>query len=754
VTAALALAIAGGAVYVRNIAAERRRATDSEAIAERAQSSAEASLDELTLKHAQLLLTTDPSATIDSLATYHGADLNRANQIRAEAIGRGVALLRAVPHTNNVLWTEGTPTGAIISLSTDGTISQTSLDGTSIILARGVSRIGLSSYSPSRHLLAYACDPSDLCLLDILHHVRIPVASMLRGAHLAGVSFSPNGTLLAVMSQEAVLRILDITDPTQPALRLLKSINGGTDVTFLDDNIVVAGTTAGVEFVYTNGSSEPFAVPDGSYWNANASEHKLAIATTRGQALILEGSPLHITAQYNLCHGPIVGLRFIHGQPSVAYACREGAIGIWDLQQGTAVHRAQLDGHADLITVSTEGDYIVAAGGNGTVMVLDLYTNLAASYKGHGFRLTSITPPRREHPFLISADARGAVRAWPLPPRVARVATTLSTPFYTAIFDNTSTVVTATTWLPSLTTFSPSRGVRAIEGHEAYNIFLEQSNNGKTFATYGLNDLVEVWSSSTMTRSRLISTGQGSISQLHFISNTDVFVTSGNDGRLIRWAPSGEGAPIAQFNQPIEDFALAQATGSIVLGTVDGALWRTDAGGAVLPLRSGGPRITRILTLSDHWTVYIGYANGDVIAIDTRSWQQKPVLHASGAVKEIAFTEDSHTMAVATNDGAIHIGTLGGDASNSEVATWVTLGARVRNIALAPDGLLVASYTDGTIWLYSIPHQRWLCLPTGTADLGRVAMATSGNSAVALDMEGRLIWIDLEAARTSLDSIH
>jgi WD40 repeat protein len=740
--AVVALAVTGSLLFVRNIAAERDRADTSQETARRA-------LDELTLKHAQLLLTTDPSAALDALATYHGPDLDRANQIRAEATGRGISFLRALPHTDNVLWTQGAPDGAVFSLSIDGTIARTSHDGTSVVLARGVSKSGIFSYSPARHLLAYACDPSDLCLFDARHGVRIPVAALLRGASVIGISFSPAGTALAVMSQESV-RLLDVTDPAQPILKFTKVIEGGVNVKCVDDDVVAAANKAGIEFMRTSGSSESFSLPDISRWAASASEHALALATPNGQAVVLAYAPLRVAARADLCHGPVAGLPFIPGRRSIAYACRDGTVGIWDPQQGMVSPRAQLEGHADMITTSPTGDYIVAAGGNGTVTVIDLSTDLVASYKGHGFRLTSITPPTPAHPFLISADVRGAVRAWLLPARVARVVATSSSPFHTAIFDDQSSTVTATTWLPKLTIASPPTGARDVGPHESGNIFLERSSNGQTFATYGLHDLVEVWSSAAMTRTRVFSTGHGSISQLRFAGDTDDFITSGSDGRLVRWTPSGEHTLLTHFNQPIDKFTQALTAGVIVFSTVDGALWRTGSDGQVNPLRSGGARVSRIITLPDEHTVYAGYADGDVVAVDTRSWHHEVILHGAGAIREIAATADGHTIAVAANDGIIHVGIRRDDAPNPGAANWVALAARARHITLAPDGLLVASCTDGTVWLYSVPLRRWLCLPTGTVDLGRTGMLADGKAAVVLDFEGRLIWIDLEAARKLL----
>ncbi|HEX8106930.1 MAG TPA: protein kinase [Kofleriaceae bacterium] len=748
--AALAVAITGSLVYVRNIAAERDRADLSNEAARRAQAVAETSFDELTLKHAELLLTTDPSAAIDALARYRGSEVERADQIRAHAAGLGVALVRAVPHTDNVAWAHGAPDGSILSISLDGTIARTTRDGASSVVSRGASRQGISAYSPSRHLLAYVCNPSDLCLFDVEHGAAFGVAPVLRNASFEGVSFSPDGMLLAVISHEAVLRILDITDPARPALRFTRTVEGGLDIEFAGDDMVVVGRHGGIDFVRMDGAIERFSLPAILRWEVDTRRHELALGTSDGEGLVVSGFPLHVAAQAGLCHGPTADLQFVPGRRSVAYACRDGAIGTWDLESNTVLQRARLEGHADLIAASAAGDYVIAAGGNGAVTVLDLTTDLIATYKGHGFRLTTLTPPGPDQSFLISGDVRGGLRAWPLPRRLVRVAATSSSSFHGAIFDDASATVTATTWQPALTVFSPATGVRSVEPHANENIFLARSITGRTFATYGLQgDTVEVWASPAMTRTRVIRTGHGSLSQLAFVAESEDFLTSGQDGRLVRWTPAGDGTPVVQFGQPIDHFAHAAATDAIVFSTVAGALWRTSSGGPVAALRDGGPRVNRLVALPDRQTVLAGTEDGDVIAIDTRSWQQHVLLHG-GSVREIAFTADGRTIAVASNDGTIHVGTRRGDAPLAAGMTWTALPLRARHITLVPDGLLVASCTDGTIWLYTPASRRWLCLPTGTVDLGRTAATADGKVAIALDFEGRLLWIDLEAARQLL----
>jgi WD40 repeat protein len=347
---------------------------------------------------------------------------------------------------------------------------------------------------------------------------------------------------------------------------------------------------------------------------------------------------------------------------------------------------------------------------------------------------------------VISADVQGSLRVWPVPPRVARVVATTDHRFYAAFFHDESTV-TATSFGGGLTTFSPARGVQTSAPHEGLNIQIQPSSSRRTFATYGLQDVVELWSSETMERTRVLTTQHGSVSQVALLGDPGELISSGGDGRLVRWTASGEPALIAKLDQPIDGFVRIPRAGEFLFAGADGALWRTD-GARTVALRPGGSRVIRLVLAPDQRTVYAGTARGDLIAIDTTSWQPDLALHVAGAVQELSISDDSHTLAVATNDGKIHIGTRRDE--RSPITPWQTLRLQARHQALTPDGLLVAASTDGTIWIYSIPRRRWLCLPMGSGDLRWVAVSSNAAAAIGVDYEGRLLWIDLDAARALL----
>ena len=749
--ALIASLMIAGVVFVWNISVERNHAAASEQRAETAQAAAETALAELTLNHAQLLLASDPSAAIDELAHYAGANRGRAEQIRAEAHGRGVALLRATPHSENAMWATGGADGVITSLGIDGTIVRTGRDGKSSVVARGVARSGRFAYAEHRHLLAYACDPADLCLFDVSRAAIIPIGDVWRDARVTGVAFSPAETNLAVVSRDGAVEIFDMTRPAAPMRRLVKQVEHARSVQFLDEaTVVVEIVDAGFSLLHVDGQTERLSFAGVATWTVDAAQRRLALATEAGGASIFEGRSLRLAGHADLCHGAIIDLQFIAGKADLAYSCEHGTVGTWDPRLAVPNPRAQLEGSGITLHASSDGEYIVASGASGVITVIDLVTGLVASYRGHQYRIIFAAPPTREFPLVLSADVHGGVRVWPLPLRVARVAATVGSWMNHLVFDKRAGTIIATSWQSTLSTYSPSGGLQTIAGHQSSNIDLVKSWSGDTLATYGETDIVELWSSETLAPPRLIRTGHGAVSSLHFIGGQDEFLTSGHDGRLIRWTALGEATLLSQHALPINNTVFLAETAAVVYSTADGAVWRVTADRAGTTALSSGSSARRLVAHPDGHTAYVGYSNGDVVELDTRSWQHEVILRGAASVRDIVVANDGRSMGVVTNDGTLHVGTMRHDAARPMQPTWNEFRGRAQRVALAPDGLMVTTSTDGTLWLYSEVRQRWACVPLGAADLVDLAVSSDGATAAVLGRSGRIWWIDLQLARLQL----
>jgi WD40 repeat protein len=448
----------------------------------------------------------------------------------------------------------------------------------------------------------------------------------------------------------------------------------------------------------------------------------------------------------------LTNVKFLPAPGQVAYSCRDGNVGIWDLSRNVATLRLHLEGGADRLAISAATDLLIAAGGSGDLALLDLATGLINYYRGQGFRNVTLVPPTLEYPSIISGDVQGGLRAWPLPARFARMIAETPDRFVSSIIAPHSGAIIATdNYQPTLAVV-PLAGeptLRRIGPHVPDAIYMQLATSGDWFAAYGHTDQVELWSTRTMTRTAVFNTHHDSVSHLQFMDDSNELVTAGDDGNLIRWTFTGESHTVAHFAKPVVVFAVAPATQVTLIGTIDGQLWQIARDGQMTSLPHSSAKALHMLRLPDGVSVCIGFVDGEVDLIDTQSGQRKQLVRAGGAIRDIAVTPDGRVLAVAANDGTVHIGARPHDTWFGPDPTWTTLSARARKIALTEDGLLIAVCTDSIVWLWSSEQRAWLGLASNAAP-STVVVDRKGDTATTLNNQGQIMAIDLQAARRIL----
>jgi WD40 repeat protein len=325
------------------------------------------------------------------------------------------------------------------------------------------------------------------------------------------------------------------------------------DYQFLDDATIMADEDDAVSILTIAPDAATrtvarFPFPEAATSNASTSSvdrasHRATVGSLLGDAILIEGPAWHVAARAKLCDGWISGLQMIPGRRDIAYLCHEGTLGIWDPDTGTIHRRAHLEGESYRLRISPEGDYLVMAGGVAQVYMLDLRMDLLTNYKGFDIRPTVISPPTAEAPFVTVGNGRGEIRVWAVPPRIAKTVVALHAQLNAATFVPGSTTLIATPNMPELVVVSPTTGVRTLGPHDENYRYPVSSPDGKIVAAFGRYDEVELWSMASMTRTHLLPTGHGVMSQLQFLSDSTGFVTSGFDGRLVRWTMNGDDAP-------------------------------------------------------------------------------------------------------------------------------------------------------------------------------------------------------------------
>jgi WD40 repeat protein len=620
-------------------------------------------------------------------------------------------------------------------------------DGSSTGLAKDVTRRGVYAYSAARHLLGYGCDPASVCVVNVLDGRHYVVGHEPGGVQIDGVDFSPDGVSIASISQTGELRVFDISDLDHPRRRTHVSTGNGVALLYVSSEAIAVGVDGSVKVVHLNGNIQEYRDPDGSHWDVDTKQGRLALATTRGEGLVAETHELRIVARAMLCRDHINGLKFLPSQNTIAFICGEGTIGTWDLTTGKTLSRAHVDNRAHMIEVSEQGDYLLASGDSGVLTVADLITGVVTSFRGHNVRLVAMAAPTQEFPFFLSGDVRGHIRSWPAPARAVAVAARSDGRLRSAVFAPAADAVIALPLAPKLAVYAPGHSLRFVRPHDENAVSVALAEDGRHFVAYGTSGVVEIWDASTITRERTIDTHHGSVTHCAFVIGTSELITSGRDGRLVRWSRDGDPTTMAAFHDPILAFVLIVQTGDAVVATADGALWRVSADRRVLQLRSGGPQVTALRVSPDSRTIWVGDASGTVSAIDPAVWRHAAVLRMQSAIRQLAFTSEGRYVAVADSGDAVALGARSGSVWTMETIAWTHLVARARDLAFAPDGLLVITCAGGAVWMLSPLVKKWLYLPVGSVDFTHVVLNRSGTIAVAFDDEGRLFTMDLQKSR-------
>ncbi|HEY6177778.1 MAG TPA: serine/threonine-protein kinase, partial [Kofleriaceae bacterium] len=757
-TAALALAITGVALYVHNIAIERdradaalRRAESATRAAVEANTATEAALADQTLKRAELLLSSDPSAAQDVLATYRGRDQFSRDLLRTRAEGRGVARVRANPHASAIIWMRGLPDRSVATLGVDGTIAMTSPAGDVKVIARDGSNTTTFAYAEKRRVLAYVCRGDRICLVDFSRAVPT-ISPPFGGVSSDGLGFSPGEDRLAASGHDGIVTLWDVASLDRPVERS-RAHGVGWNVTFLDEDTVVVNTGDQLTMISTPRGTTQFALPHMTTQDVSPARHALVLGMADGTAAVVRPTASGLGRLVKLCTGPVASLQAMPQTEQAAFGCKDGSVGLWDLATSVVTPLANLQGATECTAASSDGRQLAVGGNSGVVSIIDLQTRIITSYLGHGVRLSALAAPTPDYPFFVSTDVNGHLRVWPRPVALARIAFTAPLALFDLQLLSDSVTAIATSTGSPILVVSP-RGERDAAPHDVSAPLLALSPDRTQFAAFGFGATIELWSGSDFRRLQVIDAQQPATPQLRFLAADDL-VWGGSAGRLLRWSRAGGSATLATFPQPIKTFAVS-GDHALTVALADGALWTVALDGKASHLASQTEKAGTLQPSSDGRWLAAGNADGVVAVYDTASWRPATVLRTSGQIRNLAFSPRGDVLAVATTSGLLHLGRAasgpsGVDWDPGRIA-WTSFTAYPRDLAFSPDGdLAMVSCAGGVVWFYSISRDRWLYYPTGNASsITSIRAGADGRSAATADSSGRVLMFDLNAVRDAL----
>jgi eukaryotic-like serine/threonine-protein kinase len=731
------------ALAASRISNQRFVAVEAKTEAQSQRDRAEKALDDMTLQHAESLLATDPSEAMDVLATYHGTDQLTVERIRAEARGLGVALLRARPVLGNVMWTQGA-VGRVFTLGYGGTIEATVASGRTETIARNGTVRRAFAFSGPRALLAYACNAHDVCLIDLAHQQPVPGEAGLRGLAPISLAFSPDGKRLAVLTERGQVQIWDVSGLVQFHRAQSASVASATSIEFTGEGRLAIASPDRLELLDRDGENIVAYSGDAVTWSVDPVHHWIAVGGGGGRVAVgVVGAPWQDIWPAP-CADAVAFLRWLPHQSAVGIACQDGTIETWDAKTHVTTRRGHVDGTPTAIASSFDGTLLIIGSSSGAVLVVDLATRLATTFRGHRATIASVAGPTPDWPLITTSDKIGWVRTWSPPRRAARLLVHFDSELESlgAFGPPTAILVSHN---EKLARVSPSGDVEEFSPHVGGATYFEESHDGNRLVAAGFGGAVEVWDARTLVRRYVLHVRDESVEGMGFLADNKTVVTAGHGGAVLAWSTESLPRLVLRLSQPITGMWILYPSDELVIVSMDGGLWVSDVQGRRRAVLGPGDEILRLVPSNDDRFLVTGDASGLVMIFDAASWSRRKILRAQAAVWSLAISPDHDIIAAATRNGFVYIARAA--SPGWQQSSWTQYQAYANDLVFAPSGdLLLAPGPEG-LWVYDVRRRRECRLSLPTLNLDTLRVAPDGTGAAVIAQGGKLVWIDLARLR-------
>jgi WD40 repeat protein len=742
----IATSIIAGAWFVRNIATERDRADTALARMEVAN-------DDLTIEHAELLLHTDPTAAFELLETYHGRDAIHRALLRAKARGLGVAQRHVTPHDHPIVLARVLGDGSVLTLSTDATIAKTDRRGASRVVARKVTPLYIFDYAELRHLLAYACDPAAICLLDGETEQLLPTSDDMRAFAPVAVALSPAGDWLAALSTAGQLAIWQLSPTERPAVRYQGPLPDTRALQFVDERTVMASSLDRVRILHLDDAGGVRAIsadlPVAGLTDTEVSaEHRaIVVGTSRGELVMIDAERDAIAGRNTACSGNVARVFVFAGSRGVGYACSDGDAGVWDQSHDARTVVAHLDEGASQVAGSADGRYLMVGGANGRLVIYDFEAHIVHSDIGHHAAITAIVPPSPASAFIVSADASGAVRMWAPPNASARAV--IHAPGRlnrtTALPDDAGLVAQGQDSTVLWYTFDGRHG--QVSSHSSVRRGAAASPTEPRIAMYGTDDEVELWSfDRAQTESpldwRSLHTGHGVVTAAEYTADGTQLIVGSRDGAITAWSSDGVALPeLGTIGEPISSIRSIPRRRAVAVIGAHGAVWYAEPG-SLRQLATEVEPIAHVAISGDARWIALGTSRGSVHVYELATGRAAGTWTFPVGIELVAFAPDSAQLGVATQKGVSLVAMTGTPSAARSVAP-LAAGA----LAFSRDNRWLAILCDDeSLWFYDRNLDHWHFLSLGSGHLGSGRFSDDSARFIATDATGRSLVIDMRTS--------
>ncbi|BAY48303.1 WD-40 repeat-containing protein [Scytonema sp. HK-05] len=558
----------------------------------------------------------------------------------------------------------------------------------------------------------------ELGLMHTVHNVAAPNTLGGHAKQVNGVSFSPDGKMLASASADNTVKLWDTSTGKQ-----IKTLTGHTNsvngVSFSPDGKMLASTSGdntvklwdtstGKQIKtltgHTNSVNGVSFSPDGKMLASTSGDNTVRLwdTSTRNQIKTLTGHTNSVN-----------GVSFSPDGKMLASASRDNTVRLWDTSTGNQIKT--LTGHTNSVngvSFSPDGKMLASASRDNTAKLWDTSTGKQIkTLKGHTNWVwgVSFSPDGK---MLASASTDYTVKLWD-----------------TSIGKQIKTLSGHTNWVNGVS-FSPDgkmlasasgddtvsgdntvklwdtstdNQIKILKEHTKWVYRVSFSPDGKMLASASGDKTVKLWDTSTGNQIKTLKGHTNSVNGVSFSPDGKMLASASTDNTVKLWDTSigNQIKTLKGHTKQVYGVSFSPDGKMLASASTDNTvkLWDTSTGKQIKTLKGHTNSVNGVSFSPDGKMLASASGDNTVKLWDTSTGNQIKTLKGhTDLVSDVSFSPDGKMLASASGDNTVK---LWDTSTGKQIKTLTGHTGLVNGVSFSPDGKMLATASrDNTVRLW------------------------------------------------------